>query len=194
VTVFCGSSFGADPAFRAAAADLGRLLAEAGIGLVYGGARVGLMGTVADAALEAGGEVIGVIPQRIVDREVAHRGLTELRVVETMHERKAQMNDLADAFVVLPGGLGTLEEIFEILTWQGLGYHAKPSVFVDVNGFWTGLLVRLDEMAASGFVAAEAVRRIGRVGTSSEVLSSLAPQSELSLAQTSVSSRTPGFM
>lgn len=173
VTVFCGSAFGSDPAFRAAAADLGRLLAEAGIGLVYGGGHVGLMGVVADAALEAGGEVIGVIPRRLADREVAHEGLTDLRVVETMHERKAQMNDLADAFVVLPGGLGTLEEIFEILTWEVLGYHAKPSVFVDVNGFWSGLFATLDEMAASGFISADVVASIRRVSTPSDALAAL---------------------
>jgi uncharacterized protein (TIGR00730 family) len=173
VTVFCGSAFGSDPDFRTAAADLGRLLAEAGIGLVYGGGHVGLMGVVADAALEAGGEVIGVIPRRLADREVAHTQLTDLRVVDTMHERKAQMNDLADAFVVLPGGLGTLEEIFEILTWEVLGYHEKPSVFVDVNGFWSGLFATLDEMAASGFIAADVVGRIRRVGTSSETLAVL---------------------
>jgi uncharacterized protein (TIGR00730 family) len=170
VTVFCGSSFGSDPAFRSAAADLGRLLAGAGIGVVYGGGHVGLMGVVADAALEEGGEVIGVIPRRLADREVAHTGLTDLRVVETMHERKALMNDLADAFVVLPGGLGTLEEIFEILTWEVLGYHAKPSVFVDVNGFWSGLFATLDEMASSGFIAGEVVRKIRRVTTTEEVL------------------------
>jgi len=173
VTVFCGSAFGSDPAFRAAAADLGRLLAEAGIGLVYGGGHVGLMGVVADAALEAGGEVIGVIPRRLADREVAHEGLTDLRVVETMHERKAQMNDLADAFVVLPGGLGTLDEIFEILTWEVLGYHAKPSVFVDVKGFWSGLFATLDEMARSGFIASDVVSNIRRVSTPSDVLDTL---------------------
>jgi uncharacterized protein (TIGR00730 family) len=173
VTVFCGSAFGSDPAFQAAAADVGRLLAEAGIGLVYGGGHVGLMGVVADAALKAGGEVIGVIPRRLADREVAHEGLTDLRVVETMHERKAQMNDLADAFVVLPGGLGTLEEIFEILTWEVLGYHAKPSVFVDVNGFWTGLFATLDEMAGAGFISGEVVRNIRRVSTPSDVLDTL---------------------
>jgi uncharacterized protein (TIGR00730 family) len=173
VTVFCGSSFGSDPAFRSAAADLGRLLAEAGIGVAYGGGHVGLMGVVADAALAAGGEVIGVIPRRLADREVAHTELTELRVVETMHERKALMNDLADAFVVLPGGLGTLEEIFEILTWEVLGYHAKPSVFVDVNGFWTGLFATLDEMAASGFISAEVVASIRRVSTPTEALAVL---------------------
>jgi uncharacterized protein (TIGR00730 family) len=173
VTVFCGSAFGSDPAFSAAAADLGRLLAEARIGVVYGGGHVGLMGVVADAALEAGGEVIGVIPRRLADREVAHAGLTDLRVVETMHERKAQMSDLADAFVVLPGGLGTLEEIFEILTWEVLGYHAKPSVFVDVNGFWSGLFTTLDEMARSGFIAHDVVRNIRRESTPSEVLATL---------------------
>lgn len=174
VTVFCGSAFGDDPSYREAAEETGRLLAEAGVGLVYGGGHVGLMGVVADAALAAGGEVIGVIPQRLADREVAHTGVTELHVVPTMHERKAMMSDLADGFVVLPGGLGTLEEIFEILTWEVLGYHAKPSVFVDVDDFWAGLFATLDHMAGAGFIAADVVRRIRRVGAPGEVLTALA--------------------
>ena len=127
VCVFCGSSPGADIAYRAAATDLGHGLAERGIELVYGGAHVGLMGTVADAALEGGGHVIGVIPQSLVDREIAHPGVSDLRIVDSMHERKAQMAELSDAFVALPGGLGTLEELFEIYTWNQLGLHAQAA-------------------------------------------------------------------
>lgn len=170
VTVFCGSSMGNDPAFRGTAEQVGATLARCGVGVVYGGGHVGLMGVVADAALAAGGEVTGVIPRRLADREVAHAGVTDLRVVETMHERKALMNELADGFVVLPGGLGTLEEIFEILTWELLGYHRKPSVFVDVNGFWDGLFDTLGAMSAAGFIADEVVGRIRRVRDVSDVL------------------------
>ena len=124
VCVFAGSSPGADVAYRAAAADLGHALAERGIEVVYGGAHVGLMGTVADAALEGGGHVIGVIPRSLVDREIAHPDVSDLRIVDSMHERKAQMAELSDAFVALPGGVGTLEELFEIYTWNQLGLHA----------------------------------------------------------------------
>ena len=152
LAVYTGSAFGNDPAYAAAAATLGRHLAEAGIGIVYGGAKVGLMGAVADAALAAGGEVIGVIPTRLVDKEVAHPGLTELVVVDTMHERKAAMADRADAFVALPGGAGTLEEIFEVWTWQQIGYHAKPVAFLDVAGYWQPLLAALNGMAGAGFM------------------------------------------
>lgn len=173
VAVFCGSSFGSEPTFHQAAADLGSVLAEAGIGVVYGGGHVGLMGVVADAALAGGGEVIGVIPQRLVEREVAHAGVSDLRVVSTMHERKALMNELSDGFVVLPGGLGTLEEIFEVLTWEVLGYHAKPSVFVDVDGFWSGLFATLQQMTDTGFIHPEVLRRIRRVRRPEDVLDAL---------------------
>ena len=132
VTVFAGSSLGSRPEFAAAAADLGRVLAEAGVGIVYGGSSVGLMGILADAAMAAGGEVIGVIPQVLVDAEVAARGITRLEVVATMHQRKARMADLCDAFAALPGGLGTLEELFEILTWRKLGLHDKPTAVLNV--------------------------------------------------------------
>lgn len=135
VCVFCGSRFGVRPEHRAAAEATGRLLAERGLGLVYGGGNVGLMGAVADAALEAGGEVIGVIPAALAGKELAHRGLTELRVVETMHERKAMMSELADGFLALPGGIGTLEEFAEIVTWAVLGIHRKPCALV--NTAWT---------------------------------------------------------
>ena len=152
VCVFSGSSPGADLAYRAAATDLGHALADRGIEVVYGGAHVGLMGTVADAALEAGGHVIGVIPQSLVDREIAHPGLSDLRVVDSMHERKAVMAELADAFVALPGGVGTLEELFEVYTWNQLGLHAKPLGLFNVRGYFDGLARFLDHAVAERFV------------------------------------------
>ena len=152
VCVFCGSSRGRDPRFLEVAADLGRTLAEAGVEVVYGGAHVGLMGAVADAALAAGGTVTGVIPQALAEREVAHTGLTELHVVDSMHARKALMNELSDAFVALPGGLGTLEELFEVWTWAQLGHHAKPALLVDVVDYWSGLLAFLDTVVEQGFL------------------------------------------
>jgi uncharacterized protein (TIGR00730 family) len=152
VAVFLGSSDGRRPQYAAVAADLGRSLAQAGAGLVYGGASVGLMGVLADAALAAGGEVIGVIPDRLFDAEVAHQGLTRLEVVGSMHERKARMAELADGFAALPGGLGTLDELFEVLTWRQIGLHAKPVVLLDVSGFWDGLVGLVDALAADGFV------------------------------------------
>jgi uncharacterized protein (TIGR00730 family) len=155
ICVFCGSSVGADPAFVEAARELGRLFAREGIALVYGGGSVGLMGELADAVLGAGGEVIGVIPHALWAREVGHHGLTDLRIVETMHERKALMADLADAFIALPGGLGTLEEIFEIWTWAQLGLHEKPLGFLDVNGFYTPLMEFIDRAVRSRFVKDE---------------------------------------
>ncbi len=152
VAIYTGSAPGHDPRFAEAAAQLGRQLAQQGVGVVYGGAQVGLMGVVADAALSAGGEVVGVIPQDMVEREVAHTGLSELVVVADMHERKAAMAQRADAFVALPGGAGTLEEIFEMWTWQQLGYHAKPCAFYNVAGYWDALLGALDGMTAAGFM------------------------------------------
>jgi uncharacterized protein (TIGR00730 family) len=152
VCVFCGSSAGNDPGFAQAASEFGVLLAREGITLVYGGGHVGLMGILADAVLANGGKVIGVIPRALWDREVGHRNLTELLVVETMHERKAMMASLADAFVALPGGLGTLEEIFEVWTWAQLGIHDKPVGFLDVDGFYAPLLAFLDHGVDAGFV------------------------------------------
>lgn len=152
VCVFSGSSSGARPDYENTAVALGRLLADRGIGVVYGGAAVGLMGSVADAALAAGGEVVGVIPEALVAKEIAHPGLTELRVVGSMHERKAAMADLADAFVALPGGLGTLEETFEMLTWTQLGLHGSPVGLLDVCGFFTDLGRFLDHAVAEGFL------------------------------------------
>jgi uncharacterized protein (TIGR00730 family) len=155
VCVFSGSSPGARPSYTRTANALGREVAARGMRLVYGGASVGLMGAVADAALAAGGEVVGVIPQHLMDREVAHHGLTELRVTASMHERKALMADLADGFVALPGGLGTLEELAEILTWSQLGLQSKPCGLLDVEGFFDPLLAFLDHTVAERFVSAE---------------------------------------
>lgn len=150
--VYAGSNAGASPAYAGAAQALGRELAARGVGLVYGGGRVGLMGAIADATLAAGGEAIGVIPQALLDRELGHRGLTELRVVGSMHERKALMAELADGFVALPGGIGTLEELIEVFTWSQLGIHAKPCGVLDVEGFYGGLADLLDHMVREGFL------------------------------------------
>ncbi|MEP6686823.1 MAG: TIGR00730 family Rossman fold protein [Gemmatimonadales bacterium] len=152
VCVFCGSSAGRDPAYRDLTEALARTLAGQGIGIVYGGGRVGLMGALADAALGAGGEVIGVMPQALIDREIGHRGLTDLRVVGSMHERKALMAELADGFVALPGGVGTLEELFEVWTWAQLGLHTKPCGVLDADGFYAPLVSFLDHLVETGFV------------------------------------------
>jgi len=150
--VFCGANSGHDPRYVDAAAALGRSIAQAGLGLVYGGASIGLMGAVADAALAEGGEVIGVIPQTLVAREVAHHGLSDLRVVTSMHERKALMADLSDGFIALPGGVGTLEELFEVWTWSHLGLHRKPCGLLDVAGFYSGLGRFIDHVQQEGFL------------------------------------------
>jgi len=155
ICVFCGSNAGSEGVYADAARELGRVLAREGIGLVYGGGSVGLMGELADAVLGAGGEAIGVIPHALWAREVGHRGLTDIHIVETMHERKAMMAQLADAFIALPGGLGTLEEIFEIWTWAQLGLHAKPLGFLDVNGYYAPLMTFLDRAARDRFVRDE---------------------------------------
>lgn len=153
VAVFCGSSAGVEPALLGAAYDVGRGLAEREVGLVYGGGGSGLMGSVSQGALDAGGEVIGVIPGSMVEREWGRHDLTRLDVVDTMHERKALMAEEADAFLVLPGGIGTLEEFFEVWTWRTLGYHAKPVGLLDVGGFWGPLLATLTALVEGGFVA-----------------------------------------
>jgi hypothetical protein len=145
---------GADPLFADAAKAIGEEMARRGIGLVYGGGRLGLMGVVADAVLERGGEAFGVIPQALIDLEVAHNGLTEIHVVTTMHERKAKMTELTDAFVALPGGIGTFDELFEAWTWNALGYHAKPFALLNVAGFWDGMVSFLDHATQSGFMSA----------------------------------------
>lgn len=150
--VFCGSSVGNNPAYAEAATAMGTLLAKRGIGLVYGGGNVGLMGVVADAALAAGGEVIGVIPRALHDREVAHHGVTDLRIVDSMHTRKAMMADLSDAFVAMPGGVGTFEEFFEAITWTQLGLHRKACGLLNVAGFYTPLALFIDQAVTDGFI------------------------------------------
>lgn len=153
LTVFTGSATGADLDYQYEVRRLGRTLAEEGIGIVYGGGKVGLMGHIADAALEAGGEVRGIIPQVLVEREIAHPALTHMDLVEDMHDRKKKMADYGDAFIALPGGMGTLEEFFEAWTWQYLNIHAKPVGLYNVRGFWDPLLAMVDHMVAEGFMA-----------------------------------------
>jgi uncharacterized protein (TIGR00730 family) len=155
VAVYCGSSPGADPAFAAAAASLGRLLATREIRLVYGGGHVGLMGVLADAVLLQGGEAHGVITRALEEKEIAHQGLTTLQVVETMHERKAAMADKSDGFIMLPGGFGTLDEFFEVVTWTQLGIHAKPCGILNVNGYFDPLLMLLETATRQRFLLAE---------------------------------------
>ena len=155
VCVFAGSSAGSRDEYQDAARALGRTLAERGIGLVYGGARVGLMGIIADATLTAGGQAIGVIPAALVAREIAHEGLTELRIVSSMHERKALMTDLSDGFIAVPGGWGTLEEFFEVLTWAQLGLHRKPCGLLNVLGYFDGLLSFLEHAVGERFLRRE---------------------------------------
>jgi uncharacterized protein (TIGR00730 family) len=152
ICVYCGSNAGSKPAYSERAIALGTRLAQEKLALVYGGGNVGLMGIVADAALAAGGEVVGVIPQQLVDWEVAHRGVTRLEVVGSMHERKARMFDLSDAFVALPGGFGTLDEMFEMLTWRQLGLGDKPCAFLDVDGFYAPLIAMMDRMVDERFL------------------------------------------
>jgi uncharacterized protein (TIGR00730 family) len=173
VCVFCGSSPGANPAYRADAVCLGKLLSEAGLGLVYGGAQAGLMGALADAALDHGSEVIGVIPRGLAGIEAAHQRLTKLILVETMHERKALMAREADAFVALPGGFGTLDEFFEILTWAQLGIHSKPCVLVNTTGYYDHLLTFLQGAIDQGFVKPHNYALIQVVASPSEALKSI---------------------
>lgn len=160
VAVYCGSAHGTNPAFARAAADLGRYIAESGCNLVYGGSNAGLMGTVADAALAAGGKVIGVIPDGLFEREVAHLGLTELRVVRSMHERKALMNDLAEGFVALPGGIGTLDELVEMYTWNQLGIHHKPCLLLNIDGYYDRLVDFLRHAADQGLLQRRQFERL----------------------------------
>jgi uncharacterized protein (TIGR00730 family) len=152
VTVYCGSNPGADPAFAEATRELATLLASSGIRVVYGGGHVGLMGLLADTAMAAGGEVVGVMPQALIDREIGHRGLDDLRVVASMHERKALMAELGDAFIALPGGIGTLEELIEVYTWSQLGMHRKPLGVLNVNGYYDALGAFLDDAAEQRFL------------------------------------------
>ena len=155
ICVYCGSNAGSKPVYTERAIALGTRIAKEGLALVYGGGNVGLMGVVADAVLEAGGEVIGVIPEQLVNWEVAHKGVTRLEVVANMHERKARMFDLADGFVALPGGFGTLDEMFEMLTWRQLGIADKPCAFLDVDGFYAPLLAMMDRMVEERFLHPE---------------------------------------
>ena len=155
VCVFCAANPGIAPVYCEQAAAMGRFLATSGRRLVYGGGRTGLMGAIAEAALAAGGEVVGIMPRHLVDREVAHTGLTELIVVNSMHERKALLSDMSDGFLAMPGGLGTLEELFEVWTWGQLGLHRKPYGLLEMNGFFAPLLTFLDHAVTEGFIKAE---------------------------------------
>ena len=152
LAVYCGSATPADPVYIEAARHVGRSLAERGIGVVYGGGKLGLMGAVADSALEAGGEVIGIIPQALVNAEVAHQGLTELHVVETMHERKARFTELSDGFVTIPGGTGTMDELWEAMSWAQLGYHADPVGLLNIAGYYDHLIAFVAKMGEVGFL------------------------------------------
>jgi uncharacterized protein (TIGR00730 family) len=174
LAVYCGSSSGTNPAYRQAAAALGSALAQRGCAVIYGGSHAGLMGVVADAALAAGGRVVGVIPDALVSREVAHQGLSELHVVRTMHQRKALMNDLAEGFVALPGGIGTLDEIVEMFTWTQLGIHRKPCAFLNVEGYYDGLLAFLRHTVSQGFLQQHQADQLLVAGSVDELLERLA--------------------
>jgi uncharacterized protein (TIGR00730 family) len=173
ICVYCGSSPGGDPAFLRAAREVGRLLAQQGHTLVYGGGNVGLMGEVADAAMTAGGRVVGVIPDHMVRKKLAHEGLTKLHVVATMHERKALMASLADGFLALPGGVGTLEEIIEVFVWTQLGLHVKPCAFLNVNGYYDPLVAFLTHMTDARFLRAEQLSQLIIAREPSEALTRL---------------------
>ena len=175
--VFCGSSAGVRSEYAQAAAATGELIARRGLGLVYGGGRVGLMGVLADSALRAGGRVIGVITQALQDREVAHDGLTELQVVRTMHERKAMMARLSDAFLVLPGGIGTMEEFFEVWTWGQLGIHKKPYGLLNVDDFYTPLIEFLDHAHRAGFIRAAQRAQVAVASDANALLDALSASS-----------------
>ena len=176
VAVYCGSANGTNPAYLAEAKALGTAIAAAGLGLVYGGACVGLMGAVADAALAGGAEVIGILPAVLARREITHTGLTKLERVPTMHKRKARMVELADAFLILPGGYGTLDELMESVTWAQLGLHAKPCILINTAGYWNGLLEFLDSAVEAGFVKKKN-RELMRVADSAEDAVRMAVQS-----------------
>jgi uncharacterized protein (TIGR00730 family) len=173
ICIFCGSQLGADLRFRAAATQLGELAGAAGLRVIYGGGRIGLMGAAADATMAAGGEVVGLIPARLLEREVGHRAITELIVAQDMFDRKDQMIARADAFVVLPGGLGTLDELLEVLTLRQLGYHAKPIVLVNLAGYWDLLVALIDRIIEQGFAAPSARTLYRVVDSVEEVLPAL---------------------
>lgn len=178
ICLYCGSSNFVEDSYKEAAAEAGKLLAAAGIRLIYGGGHVGLMGVAADAALAGGGEVVGIIPEHIQVREVRHSHLTELHVVDSMHTRKNMMFEMADAFIILPGGLGTLDEAFEILTWRQLGLHDKPVIIVNVNGFWDPMLALIDGIIDKGFARPENRGLFVVVNTVREILGVLALEPE----------------
>ena len=173
VAVYCGSAIGSQPMFADCARDTAEAMIGKGVDLVYGGGRLGLMGTIADAVLAGGGKVYGVIPDALVELEVAHTGLTELHTVTTMHQRKAKMTDLADAFLALPGGIGTLDELFEAWSWNVLGYHAKPFCLLNIGGFWDGLIAFMDHATASGFVSERRREQMLVAATPAEALEKL---------------------
>jgi uncharacterized protein (TIGR00730 family) len=173
ITVFCGSRPGARPSYLAAADALGRGLAARGVALVYGGAGVGLMARIADAALAAGGQAIGIIPRALVDRELAHTGLTEMHVVDTLHQRKALMADLASGFVAMPGGVGTLDELFEIITWRVLDLHQKPIGLLDTDAYWAPLVALLDHMVTERFLDPVSRLMVHRAPTPDALLDAL---------------------
>ena len=173
LAVYCGSASGSDPAFADATRATAEAMVRNQVDLVYGGGRLGLMGLVADSVLAGGGRVFGVIPEALVSLEVAHNGVTELYRVETMHERKAKMTDLADAFLALPGGIGTLDELFEAWSWNALGYHAKPFCLLNVDGFWDGLVSFIDHATESGFLSQQRRRQLIVAATPEEALQAL---------------------
>jgi uncharacterized protein (TIGR00730 family) len=185
LAVYCGSAPGTDPAFAEAAKATAAAMVREKIQLVYGGGRLGLMGLIADSVLELGGEVYGVIPQALVDIEVAHPSVTELHVVETMHERKAKMTELADGFLALPGGIGTLDELFEAWSWNALGYHKKPFCLLNTNGYWDGLITFIGHATESGFMSAQ--RR-------QQLLVAETPEQALELLDEAVTAATQGMV
>ena len=185
LAVYCGSAPGTDSAFADAARATATAMVREKIQLVYGGGRLGLMGLIADSVLELGGFVYGVIPQALVDIEVAHVNVTELHIVETMHERKAKMTELADAFLALPGGIGTLDEFFEAWSWNALGYHKKPFCLLNVNGYWDGLIEFIDHSTASGFMSQQ--RR-------AQLLVAGSPEQALELLDEAVTAATQGMV
>jgi hypothetical protein len=185
LAVYCGSARGTDPAFADAARATAAAMVRHQVQLVYGGGRLGLMGLVADRVLELGGEVYGVIPQALVDIEVAHPGVTQLHIVDTMHERKAKMTELADAFLALPGGIGTLDEFFEAWSWNALGYHKKPFCLLNVKGYWNGLIEFIDHSTGSGFMSQR--RR-------AQLLVAMTPEDALELLDEAAAAATQGIV
>lgn len=185
LAVYCGSAAGSQPGFAEATRATASAMVGRGVDLVYGGGRLGLMGLIADSVIEDGGRVYGVIPTALVDLEVAHTGLTELHTVETMHERKAKMTDLADAFLALPGGIGTLDELFEAWSWNALGYHKKPFCLLNVDGFWDGMIAFIDHATESGFLSAQ--RR-------SQLLVATSPEQALDLLDEAAAAATQGMV